>query len=132
MSSNTKIAVDAMEKGEFEADAAHGTLVSTLDFLSDIYFMKASFNRCCINLNTQEDEIAPETQIGTAIIQMNDFIEKAKVNAETVIASIPNILLSGKMSINDFRMIHETAKNILEMVEKHKEYPWYSAVKASC
>ena len=132
MSSNTKIAVGAMEKGEFEADAAHGTLVSTLDFLSDIYFMKVSFNRCCINLNTQEDEIAPETQIGTAIIQMNELIEKAKTNAEIVLDSIPNILLSGKMSINDFRVIHDTAKNILEMVEKHKEYPWYSAAKSSC
>ena len=132
MSSDTKIAVDAMEKGEFEADAAHGTLVSTLDFLSDIYFMKVSFNRCCINLNTQEDEIAPATQIGTAIIQMNEFIEKAQTNAETVIASIPNILLSGKISISDYRAIHETAKNILEMVEKHKEYPWYSAAKSSC
>ena len=132
MAGDTKIAVEAMKKGDFEADAAHGTLVSTLDFLSDIYFMKVSFNRCCINLNTQEDEIAPETQIGTAIIQMNEFIEKAQTNAETVIASISNILLSGKMSINDYRAIHETAKNILEMVEKHKEYPWYSAVKSSC
>ncbi len=102
-----------------------------LPFLSDIYFMKVSFNRCCMNLNIQEDEIAPETQIGTAIIQMNEFIEKAKSNAETVIASIPNILLSGKMSTNDFRAIHEIAKNILEMVEKHEDYPWYSAPEQS-
>ena len=131
-SSSAKAVVAAMQKGEFDADAAINMLSSTLDFLSDIYFMKASFNRCCINLNTQEDEIAPETQIGTAIIQMNEFIEKAKTNAETVIDSIPNILLSGKMSINDFHMIHDTAQNILEMVEKHKEYPWYSAAKSSC
>ena len=125
-SSSAKAVMSAIQKGEFDADAAINMLSSTLDFLSDIYFMKASFNRCCINLNTQEDEIAPETQIGTAIIQMNEFIEKAQTNAETVIASIPNILLSGKMSINDFRAIHDTAKNILEMVEKHKGYPWYS------
>ena len=131
-SSSAKTVVAAMQKGQFDADAAINMLSATLDFLSDIYFMKASFNRCCINLNTQEDEIAPETQIGTAIIQMNEFIEKAKTNAETVIDSIPNILLSGKMSKNDFHMIHDTAKNILEMVEKHKEYPWYSAAKSSC
>ena len=42
-----------------------------------------------------------------------------------------NILLSGKMSINDFHAIHDTAKNILEMVEKHKGYPWYSACDES-
>ena len=125
--SSAKAVVAAIEKGAFDADAAINMLSSTLDFLSDIYFLKVSFNRCCINLDTQEDEIAPDTQIGTAIIQMNEFIEKAKTNAETVIASIPNILLSGKMSIDDFRAIHETAKNILEMVEKHKEYPWHSA-----
>lgn len=131
-SSSAKAVVAAMQKGEFDADAAINMLSSTLDFLSDIYFMKASFNRCCINLNTQQDEIAPETQIGAAIIQMNEFIETAKTHAETVIASLPNILLSGKVSINDFRAIHDTAKNILEMVEKHKEYPWYSAAKSSC
>lgn len=129
-SSSAKTVVAAMEKGDFEADAAINMLLSTLDFLSDIYFLKVSFNRCCINLNTQEDEIAPKTEIGAAIIQMNDFIEKAKTNAETVIDSIPNILLSGKMAINDFRTIHETAKNILEMVEKHNEYPWYSPTRA--
>lgn len=131
MSSDTKIAVEAMKKGDFEADAAHGTLVLTLDFLSDIYFIKTSFNRCCINLDTQGDEISPETQIGTAIVQMNEFIEKAKINAETVIANIPKVLLSGKMSIDDFRAINETAKNILEMVEKHDSYPWYSAIEQS-
>lgn len=131
-SSSAKAVVAAMQKGEFDADAAINMLSSTLDFLSDIYFMKASFNRCCLNLNTQQDEIAPETQIGAAIIQMNEFIETAKTHAETVIASIPNILLSGKVSINDFHAIHDTAKNIIEMVEKHKEYPWYSATKSSC
>lgn len=131
-SSSTKAVAAAIEKGEFDADATINMLSSTLDFLSDIYFLKASFNRCCINLDTQEDEIAPDTQIGTAIIQMNDFIEKAKTNAETVIASIPNILLSGKISINEFREINDTVKNILEMVEKHKEYPWYSATEQSC
>ena len=83
-------------------------------------------------MNTQQDEIAPDTQIGTAIIQMNDFIEKAKVGAETINSSIPNILLSKKMSVNDFRVIYRATKDILEMVEKHTECPWYSVSNIAC
>lgn len=132
MSVNTRIVVDAMQQGNFEADATINTLSSTLDFLSDIYFLKTSFNRYCVNMNTQQDEIAPDTQIGTAIIQMNDFIEKAKVGAETINSSIPNILLSKKMSVNDFRVIYRATKDILEMVEKHTECPWYSVSNIAC
>ena len=76
-------------------------------------------------MNTQQYEIAPGTQIGTAIIQMNDFIEKAKVGAETINNSIPNMLLSKKIAANNFRVILRETKDILEMVEKHNEYPWY-------
>lgn len=132
VTSSAKAVVAAIERDTFDGDAAIQMLSSTLDFLSDIYFVKISFNRCCINLETHADEIALDTQIGTAIIQMNEFVEKARTNAEMVIASMPNILLSGKISTNDFRSIHGTAKNILEMVEKHKEYPWYSATESSC
>ena len=132
VTSSAKAVVAAIERDTFDGDAAIQMLSSTLDFLSDIYFVKISFNRCCINLETHADEIAPDTQIGTAIIQMNEFVEKARTNAEMVIASMPNILLSGKISTNDFRSIHGAAKNILEMVEKHKEYPWYSATESSC
>ena len=83
-------------------------------------------------MNTQQDEIAPGTQIGTAIIQMNDFIEKAKIGAETINSSIPNILLSQKMSANDFRVIYRATKDILEIVEKHNECPWYSVSNSAC
>ena len=132
MSVNTQIVVDAMHRGNFEADATINTLSSTLDFLSDIYFLKTSFNRYCVNMNTQQDEIAPGTQIGTAIIQMNDFIEKAKIGAETINSSIPNIMLSQKMSANDFRVIYRATKDKLEMVEKHNECPWYSVSNSAC
>ena len=125
MTANTKIVIASMQQGNFEVDATINTLSSTLDFLSDIYFLKVSFNRYCNNMNTQAEEIAPGTQIGTAIIQMNDFIEKAKVGAETINGSILNILLSNKMSINHFRAIYKATKDILEMVEKHHNIPWY-------
>lgn len=131
MSANTRIVVESLQQGNFEADATINTLASTLDFLSDIYFLKLSFNRYCKKMNTQECEIAPGTQIGTAIIQMNDFIEKAKIGAETINSSIPNILLSKKMTANDFRVIYRAAKDILEMVVKHNDCPWYSVSNSS-
>ena len=126
MTANTKLVVESMQQGNFEADATVNVLSSILDFLSDIYFLKMSFNRYCNNMNTQAEEIAPETQIGTAIIQMDAFIEKAKIGAETVNSNILSILFSNKISINNFRVIFKATKDILEMVEKHNNIPWYT------
>lgn len=125
ITNSSKIAVASMENGDIEVDATINVLSSALDFLSDIYFVKASFNRCCKNMNPQAEEIAPDSQIGTSIIQMNDFIEQTKAAAEAIDKCMPKLLLSGRMTLTDYRKIHEVIKNILEMVSKHNDCPWY-------
>ena len=123
---NSKIVAEGIEKGSLEVGAMWNVLTSTLDFLSDAYFLKTAFTRYCKNKNIQVEEFGKETQIGTAIIQINEFIFKSKVGAVSINESISNFVLTGKMSVSDFRKTKKMTSDILEMVEKHDQLKWGS------
>lgn len=122
---NSKIVVEGIEKGSLEVNAMWNVLTATLDFLSDAYFLKTAFTRYCKNKNVQAEEFGKGTQIGTAIVQINDFISKAKAGAASINESIINFVLTGKMTISDFRKTTKMTSDILEMVEKHDQQQWF-------
>jgi len=95
-----------------------------LDFLSDAYFLKTAFARYCKNKNVQAEEFGKETQIGTAIVHINEFISKAKEGAVSIDKSITNFIFTGKMTISDFQKTKKLTSDILEMVEKHEQVKW--------
>lgn len=124
MTANSKVVVEGIEKGSLEIDAMRNVLTATLDFLSDAYFLKTAFARYCKNKNIQAAEIRKEAQIGTAIIQINSFISKAKAGAVSINESISNFVLTNKMTVSDFRKTKKMTSDILEMVEKHDQLKW--------
>lgn len=122
---NSKTVIEGVKKGTIEINAIVNILTNTLDFLSDAYFLKASFKRYCRNKNVQTTELAQGTTIGTAIIQINEFISKAKSSAVSVNDSTTRFVLTNKITINDYRTINKLTSEILEMVEKHDEQKWF-------
>lgn len=124
-SENSKIVVEGIEKGELEVDAMLNVLTSTLDFLSDAYFMKSSFNHYCKNKGIQTAEIQENTQIGTAIVQIDSFISQARSGAESINESSVKLLLTDKISMQNFQTVKSLTSDILELVDKHDSLKWY-------
>ena len=116
---------EGIKKGELEVDAMLNVLTSTLDFLSDAYFMKSSFNRCYKNKVIQTSEIQENTQIGKAIVQIDGFISQAKAGAESINESSVNLMLANKISMQNFQTVKGLTSDILELVDKHDSLKWY-------
>lgn len=124
-SENSKTVVEGIERGKLEVDALVNFLTSTLDFLSDAYFMKCSFNRYCRNKKIQTAEIQGNAQLGTAIVQIDAFIMQAKAGAESINENSVNMVLANKMSMQNFQTVKGLTSNILELVDKHDSLKWY-------
>lgn len=124
-SENSKIVIEGIEKEELEINAMLNTLTSIRDFLSDAYFLKSSFNRYCRNKEIQTSDIEENTQIGTAIVQINSFISKAKEGADSINESSVKLLLAGKISMQNFQIVKSFTSDILELVAKHDSLKWY-------
>ena len=124
-SENSKTVVEGIANGKLEVDALVNFLTSTLDFLSDAYFMKCSFNRYCRNKNIQAAEIQENAQIGTAIEQIDAFIMQAKAGAESINENSVNMVLANKMSMQNYQTVKGLTSNILELVDKHDSMKWY-------
>lgn len=117
--------MEGIEKGKLEVDALVNFLTSTLDFLSDAYFMKCAFNRYCKNKKIQTAEIQENTQIGTAIVQIDAFIVQAKAGTESINENSVNMVLANKMSMQNFQTVKGLTSDILELADKHDSLKWY-------
>ncbi len=125
ISINSK-AVIKVEEGSFEPSAMINVLTFILDFLIDAYFLKTSFNRYCKNMGIQGSDIKEKIQISTAISQINDFISEAKSVSESIKKSLPNLLITRRISTTDYHTSKKLVANILEMVDKHCALKWFS------
>ena len=123
---NSKILVEGIENGSLEVNAMWNVLMATLDYLSDAYFLKTAFIRYCKNKNVPAEIFGKETQIGTAIVQINEFISTAKAGAVSINDSVTNFVLTGKITLSDFRKTKKLTSDILEMVEKHDQLKWFA------
>ena len=84
MSNDSKAVVKAAEEGSLEVNSMINVLTSALDFLSDAYFLKTSFNRYCKHMNIQESEMRENEQIRTAISQIDGFVSVAKLGSDSI------------------------------------------------
>ena len=119
MSTDSKAVVKAAEEGSLEVNSMINVLTSALDFLSDAYFLKTSFNRYCKHMNIQESEMRENEQIRTAISQIDGFVSVAKLGSDSINENLGNLLITRKISLSDYHKAKMLLANILELVDKH-------------
>ena len=96
-----------------------------LDYLSDVYFLKGTFNRFCRYTNTPVYEVTGDTKIGVAITQIDSFISQSKDGVKMIEDSLINLRILNKITSNEFNESRKLIANIKEMFEKHSELYWY-------
>lgn len=126
VSENSHAVIEGIKKGSLDVGAMTNVLTSIIDFLSDAYFMKISFNRCYNNGIFDASTTSPDTTIGEAIVNINNFIFNSKECALSIGESIANFVLTDRMTSNDYHKAKNLISNILEMVEKHNDLMWFS------
>lgn len=125
ISANCNALTDAINEGNFEPTFMMNVLTFTLDYLSDVYFLKSTFNRFCRCTNTPVSEVTGETQIGIAITQMDHFISQSETGVTTIDNSLIGLRIMNKITSNEFSEAKKFIADIKEMLEKHRELNWY-------
>ena len=125
ISSNCESLTKAIKEGDFESSSMMNVLTFTLDYLSDVYFMKGTFNRFCRYTNTPVYEVTGDTKIGVAITQIDSFISQSKDGVKMIEDSLINLRILNKITSNEFNESRKLIANIKEMFEKHSELYWY-------
>jgi len=97
----------------------------TLDYLSDIYFLKSTFNRFCRCTDTPTSEVTEGTTIGTTINNIDNFITQSEDGIKMIDNSLINLRILNKFTSNEFNKAKELIVNIKEMFEKHHMLDWY-------
>lgn len=125
ISSNCESLTKAIKEGDFESSSMMNVLTFTLDYLSDVYFLKGTFNRFCRYTNTPVYEVTGDTKIGVAITQIDSFISQSKDGVKMIEDSLVNLRILNKITSNEFNESRKLIANIKEMFEKHSELYWY-------
>lgn len=126
MKTNTQSLIRAIEDGNFEATSMINVLTYMLDFLSDAYFMKISFNRFCKNTGATTDDVISNEQISTGVSQIIAMVSKTKIEIESVESSVLNLMLLKKITQKDMIDAKKLISGIKEMIKKHEEIKWFA------
>lgn len=130
ISTNCNVLSNAINNGSFDAESLINTLTGTVDYLSDVYFLKTTFNRFCRFTAPPISEVTGETQIGIAITQIDSFLSKLDVEIKTIDDSIIRLRLMNKITSKEFKAAKMVLANIKELFEKHHELNWYGTDKS--
>lgn len=125
ISSNCDTLTNAISKGSFDSTSMMNVLTFTLDFLSDVYFLKHTFNRFCRHTDISASEVTGNTQIVTALSQIDSFISQSETGIEEIDDSLVSFRIKNKITLNDFNKARLLITDIKEMLEKHHELNWY-------
>lgn len=122
---NCNSLTSAIKNGNFESASMMNVLRFTLDYLSDVYFMKIAFNRYCKNVGVSPSEISEDREIGNAILQIDEFIDQSKNVMSEVDQSLLNLLLQSKITSIDYHKARSLIADNRELLIKHEELNWY-------
>lgn len=125
ISTNCNSLTNAVKGGNFEPASLMNVLTYTLDYLSDVYFLKCTFNRFCRCTDTPASEVTGETQIGVAITQIDSFIFQAEAGFKTIGDLLISLRVMNKITSNEFGAARTLIADIKELLEKHRELSWY-------
>lgn len=101
-------------------------LTFTLDYLSDVYFLKCEFNKFCKFANASITEVINNEQISTAINQIDTFILQLKTSIKFIEDSLLTLRIINKITSIDVGTAKKLIANIQELIKKHYELKWYS------
>lgn len=125
LSDNSRTVVESIEKDSFETSALLNVLTTTVDFLSDAYFLKTSFNRYYKHIDVQEHELNKGEQIATGISGINSFISSVQSGIAPIETGLTKLLLTRKISSTDYYAAKKLVANIKELVDKHYALKWF-------
>ena len=125
LSNNSRAVVESIEKDSFETNALLNALTATVDFLSDGYFLKTSFNRYCKHMGVQRSEFKEAEQITTGISEINTFISSVQSGITPIETGLINLLLTRKISSTDYHTAKKLTENIRELADKHQTLKWF-------
>lgn len=126
ISTNYNSLTMAVNEGDFEPISMINVLTFTLDYLSDVYFLKCEFNKFCKFVNTSIAEVTNNAQICTAINQIDAFILQLKASVKFIEDSLLTLRIMNKITSNDIGTAKKLVANIQELIKKHYELNWYS------
>ena len=122
---NSNALTVAIKDGRFEPDALLNVLACTLDYLSDVYFMKISFNRYCRHTNSSVSDVMNEKDMCKGILQIDGFVFQSEIGVKTIEESLLGIRIMNKISSSDYKTAMKLIADIKELFEKHKELQWF-------
>ena len=129
ISINCNTLTNAISNGSFDSTSMMNVLTFTLDYLSDVYFLKNTFNRFCRCTDISVSEITGETQIGIAITQIDSFISQSETGVKTIDDSLVSLRIMNKITSNEFNKARLLIVDIKEMFERHHGLNWYGKEK---
>lgn len=125
ISSNCNSLTEAIKDGDFNSSAMINLLKSTLDYLSDVYFLKKTFNRFCCCTETPISEVTGDTKVGVAITQIDSFVHQSEDAVKMIDDSLIALRIMSKISAKEYNEARELISNINEMHEKNRDLVWY-------
>ncbi len=122
---NSNALTAAIKEGRFDPDALLTVLSCTLDYLSDVYFMKISFNRYCRYTNLSVFDVTSEKDMCKGILQIDGFVCQSEMGVKTIEESLLGIRIMNKISASDYKKAMNLIADIKELFEKHRELLWF-------
>ena len=123
--SNVNILTESTGDGEIDFSSVMNILKLLLDFLSDAYFLKISFNRYCKNMNLKETDIMSDDNVMTAVTEIINVIYQVQLSSDPIKELSLNLVLSNRITWSDYHSAIQLNNNISEMVEKHSMLEWF-------
>ena len=123
--SNVNILTESTGDGEIDFSSVMNILKLLLDFLSDAYFLKISFNRYCKNMNLKEADIMSDDNVMTAVTEIINVIYQVQLSSDPIKELSLNLVSSNRITWGDYHSAIQLNNNISEMIEKHSMLEWF-------
>ena len=104
-----------IKEGDLETTSMINMLTFTLDYLSDAYFLKTSFNRFFKYTEAFSSEVISDTQFDVAIVQIDSVICKSETGVEMLDNLLINLRIINGITENDYSKAKKLINNINEM-----------------
>ena len=113
------------------ADFSHmrPMLVEAIDILSNAYYMKASCNRICDNIDEDLSNYKMPEVILESTSQIDAFATQMKQSIETIPNTLPKLLVLGKLSRADYPAIRKQVQDIKELIDRYERNDWNPVYK---
>lgn len=117
--------VDSIENKNFKPQLMIDTLTGLLDFLTDTFFMKLSFNRYCKHTKPTENEINENEEMWESFRQIDEAVINSDIAPKEIEKSLMNLRITNMITLNQFYKAKHLIADIIEMQDKYKNLMWF-------